>query len=612
MLANHYLCALYKIYIIAYTLIGVSWSYSVDYFDCSVPKNVQTIQQDSLCENNLAHNSTPTRYQLLQRTSVKEMTGFSCSIQVSRFAVYCGVYGHMKFKRIPVIQENMNVAASDCETFYRRKSFRTPDKEKHSLAVPGRTVIRSFDSGQITDSGDVSCKGQSVKEPNGQIVERSVEMSQYTITIREEQYELRGSVIDVVTNHIQLPRSCRVNSGFCATTETSYLWTIPRTRCNLEKIQDVSFNTENGLLVDHSHKILLKINQAQPSPEKCPVTQILSTEYNDLFLAVDTKARFHDLGNSLQLDTYSRALADYVMYQAENKIALANSFTNSALCRQDLQENDKIHPLDKSGRFATRKGQVVFAFKCSRRTGKIALATDCYEDIPLEGGGYVDASTLVWKRKSPKMACSDYHPMMIKAKESWIQLNPNPKSKPAPMKSSVQQYVVSHEDISQGGLYTESELKSWRQHLEMIGYSQALVKKLTYGVCLHEGECASTQESTDYLGYNLNNLEEKLEDKLNLLQQFQKMLIENAAYVSALVLTIETAKVLFSVCALAASLSNQGIRGAKIIFISLFCSSYLKYLKLQENEAEQTGQTRRYSRAKTTSAEEEEEMETST
>lgn len=83
------------------------------------------------------------------------------------------------------------------------------------------------------------------------------------------------------------------------------------------------------------------------------------------------------------------------------------------------------------------------------------------------------------------MACSNYHPMMIKAKESWIQLNPNPKSKPAPMKSSVQQYVVSHEDISQGGLYTESELKSWRQHLEMIGYSQALVKKLTYGVCLH-------------------------------------------------------------------------------------------------------------------------------
>ena len=113
------------------------------------------------------------------------------------------------------------------------------------------------------------------------------------------------------------------------------------------------------MLIDHSHKILLKINQAQPSPEKCPVTQILSTEYNDLFLAVDAKARFHDLGNSLQLDTYSRALSDYVMYEAEKKIALANSFTNSALCRQDLQENDKIHPLDKSGRFATRKGQVV-------------------------------------------------------------------------------------------------------------------------------------------------------------------------------------------------------------------------------------------------------------
>ena len=82
------------------------------------------------------------------------------------------------------------------------------------------------------------------------------------------------------------------------------------------------------------------------------------------------------------------------------------------------------------------------------------------------------------------------------------------------------------------------------------------------------------------------------------------MLIENAAYVSALVLTIETAKVLFSVCALTASLSNQGLRGAKIIFISLFCSSYLKYLKLQENEeATKAEQTRHYHRAKTTSTE---------
>ena len=158
MLTNHYLCDIFKIYIIAHTLIKPSWSYSVDYYDCSVPKNVQTIQQNSLCETNLAHNSTPTRYQLLQRTSVKKMTGFSCSIQVSRFSVYCGTYGHMKFKRIPVIQENMNFAASDCETFYRTKSFRT----------------------HLTDSGDVSCTGQSTKEPNGQIVERSVETVSYT------------------------------------------------------------------------------------------------------------------------------------------------------------------------------------------------------------------------------------------------------------------------------------------------------------------------------------------------------------------------------------------------------------------------------------------------
>ena len=350
----------------------------------------------------------------------------------------------MKFKSIPIIQETMSVAASDCETYYRRKSFRTLDKQKHILAVPGRTIIRSFDAGEISDEGDVSCKGQAVKESNGKIIDRSIEMSQYSVTIRQEMYELRGNQIDVVTNHIQLPRSCKLNSAFCATTDASYLWTIPRSRCSLEKIQDVSFTAESsGYLVDHSHKILLKVSHPQPAPERCPITQILSTEYPDLFLAIDNKARFHDLGNNLEVDTYARALADYSMYISETKIAMASNLADSALCQQNFAASDVIHSVDGKGRFATRKGQVVFAFRCSSKEGQVATKTECYDDIPLKTGGFVDPYTKIFKRKSPKVPCSDYHPLMVKSKEAWIKINPIPKSISAPKKSSIRDYEVS-------------------------------------------------------------------------------------------------------------------------------------------------------------------------
>ena len=59
----------------------------------------------------------------------RRMSGFSCTMKVSRFSIYCGVYAHMKFKSIPIIEQAVNVAASDCETYYRRKVFQTPDRQ---------------------------------------------------------------------------------------------------------------------------------------------------------------------------------------------------------------------------------------------------------------------------------------------------------------------------------------------------------------------------------------------------------------------------------------------------------------------------------------------------
>ena len=489
----------------------------------------------------------------------------------------------MKLKSIPIIEQALDVSASDCETYYRRRTFQTPDRQKHSLVIPGRTTIRSFEAGIINDKGDVSCKGQSVKEANGQIVDRSVEMSQYTLTIKPESYELRGSQIDVISSHLQLPRTCKLNSAFCATSDTSFLWTIPRSRCSLEKVQDVSFTQESGYLIDHSHKILLKASEPQPAPARCPITTILGTEYPDLYLTKDDKARFHDLGNDLEVDTYSRALADYAMFVAEEKIAMATSVTESAICRQNYRGDDKIHPVSKDGLFASKKGKVIYMFKCNEKIAEIASKSDCYADIPLKAGGFVDIDTKIFKRDSPMMSCSEYHPLVIKAQESWIRINPVPKSIQPPEQKSVKDYVIHHEDLgSHGGIYTESELKSWRQHLALLGYSKAMMQKVSYGICLNEGSCEAPSGSVNSKGYNLGNLEQKLEDRFNFLDKFKKILVDNAAYVSAAVLCIEGLRVIIAICTITASMSKMGIRGLRIILLSIFCTSYLKYCKLQE------------------------------
>ena len=159
----------------------------------------------------------------VQAVKAKKMSGSSCSVTVSTFNFYCGVYGHMKIMRIPKIQENIILSAAECQSLVRRQQFRTPDKVQHKIAVPGKTIIPSFDIGTISDKGDISCTGQTIREPNGEIVERALQLSQYSIIVKQEEYELRGAQVDVTTAHLQLPRSCKVNTGYCSTTDTAFL-----------------------------------------------------------------------------------------------------------------------------------------------------------------------------------------------------------------------------------------------------------------------------------------------------------------------------------------------------------------------------------------------------
>ena len=487
----------------------------------------------------------------------------------------------MKLMRIPKIQDTIILSASECQNLIRRKQFRTPDKVKHQIAVPGKTIIPSFDIGTISDKGAISCTGQTIKEPNGEIVERALQLSQYTIVIRKEEYELRGSQIDVTTAHLQLPGSCKVNTGYCSTTDSAYLWDLPKTRCKLEKVRDVEFQAEQGYLVDHSTKILLKMTGQQPSPEKCPIAQIFTTEYPDLFLTIDKRARFHDLGTQLEIDTYARALSDYTLFEAENKIAKLGDSSQRALCKNSVQDPDKIHHIQGS-HFASRKGEVVYLFECSAKTGKIGTTEACYTMVPLAKGGFVNPENRVLTKQAPQEKCSRYHPLIVQAREGWIALSPLPKQITPPEKKQISHYLTTHEDLSSGGIYTQAELDSWRTHLEMMGYTQALTNQIAYGVCVNNQDCPTItgQETTNY---DLANLQAKILQDISILGRMKRFIVEYSAYICSLALMLELIRFCVTLFTISLTLARQGVQGVKLLMFTLCCSKYIKYVKIRDS-----------------------------
>ena len=129
--------------------------------------------------------------------------------------------------------------------------------------------------------------------------------------------------------------------------------------------------------------------------------------------------------------------------------------------------------------------------------------------IPLAKGGFVNPENKILTKRAPQEKCSRYHPLIVQAREGWVALSPLPKQITPPEKRQISHYLTNHEDISSGGIYTQAELDSWRTHLEMIGYTQALTNQIAYGVCVNNQDCPTItgQETTNY---DLANLQAKI------------------------------------------------------------------------------------------------------
>ena len=69
---------------------------------------------------------------------------------------------------------------------------------------------------------------------------------------------------------------------------------------------------------------------------------------------------------------------------------------------------------------------------------------------------------------------------------------PTPKAIPAPLKGHIFDHNITgrhHLDMSTGGLYSSEELRAWQSHLEQGVTHNAVLERLTTGVCIEQGQC---------------------------------------------------------------------------------------------------------------------------
>ena len=551
------------------SLTASCMSYSIKYFDCTDIEEVQTYKIKNSCEvGNNTTNHKLKEYTILQDRSVSEIQGFSCRVTRSTITEYCGSFSHNKLAKAPDIEIHQTLDIEQCLHLVNTQVFLGKD-----IKIGAENIIHNADLGVImTNDNEISCRGQSMKFGNN-IVNDILQVSQYKIIVAKEKFNvnIQRSQVESMSNHEMLPISCGPESGGCQIADKTYVWTLPSAQCSLEKIRSVTLKEYNGYLIDETHKILLKKGTKVPANRGCPTQAIYQTEYPHLYLSETANWPGPIMGNDLDLEVYIKGRDDYLMFKLEEKINMEDGILKKKSCEDSithqLDQGELIHIEDNT--FMKRNGDTVEKFRCKQNIGILTEMEACYDAIPITTG-FVKTSNRVFTPHSAKKPCNLFFGLKIHTLDNvWVEINPHIKEMKEPRELPLLEHDFQHEDLSQGGIYTEGELEAWRQHIELGDYHDAISRTISYGVCTHQGDCGM---SGGLQPYDLQNLyPEALIKEFNPWKKFNKWIETWGTYICLLALLVEAVHLITWGTALAQTIIYDGVDGLKALLYLLCC-----------------------------------------
>ena len=567
-----------------------SHSYSMTYHDCSHPTSVVEINVRSICEESIQKEETKKTYTVLQKRGHQELTGYSCTITKSEFEIYCGSFSHQKLVKPPDIEIPVEVSQQECLSLYNHQRYITSYGTTHEAKL-GETIFTAGEKGVISEgNGNIYCQGEEMRVGD-QIVKQILILSQYRVKVLEEKFILDRNRVEVIGDHLRLPEECTPEKGACSAGGTTYIWKYQQ-KCPYVKIRQLELDqTENGYLVDHHNKLVFKVEDKARFGPPCPSGgNLYYTEYSELYLTEESE---FDMVKELDMSVYIRSRDDYLMWQMEQK----NSQTMKSLAQETCHGKykdvrDEVIPV-AGNHFGRRSGDILFIFDCQKRVGKVASLDECYKNIPIMPKGedkvkFVGAETkIVSDYQEAPIPCppSAFTTSIYTEEGKWITLSPTIKLRNAPKETSLIKYDSQiHEDMAEGGLFTEEELLQWNDLIMWSTFRDSNKEYLAQGVCKNQ-QCNS-QEYAHIPGRGLDyGMMTKKIDALtnNLWNRFYKFVEKNFVAIAMVIMGYWAIDTLITISLIAATFAKDGAPAALNFCYQIFLPTLYRHQKNRHN-----------------------------
>lgn len=565
--------------IFIFLLVTKASAYTISYWDCHQPTNIQEYDATVACDNaKLQPDTAPQQVYLLEKQTVQRLKGYKCAASVSTFTYFCGAWSHLKVAIPPEIQIPVQITPAQCRYMYH--GHQTPESLfgiKRQIDINTINFFNYVSKGNMkTSSSNIACEGEDYRY-EGRILKDSLQIQQVTITVEDEEYLVKGNKIESTSEHITL--SCDAPSRECFTTQGTYIWTIEENHCEFEIIQSLPMNSILGThYINHQHQLL--INASEDITTSCGL-RIQSTNMNNIFLTLDPGAAYLNAVHAADVDITANILAkvQYELHMLHNRITESNKNQLREICDQQLQTPKMIHL--KDNQFIHRHGDIIYLTKCQLKNGVIAEETTCFEEIPLTNGQFVNPITKLSQNVSTPTLCSSHHPMKIKTREGkFVSLEPHIRPAPIPPTYHlVNEDNYQMEDLTESAIFTTTQLQSWESLQSFPNYKKSTLNRIMIGLCLGSEQCSSHNQPTRTT-YSLTNLENRI--KLNLWQEIQEIIKEYATYICLLALAINLTNLVVTVLSVCLTLVNAGPRAMLALAYKLCCNSSRQYSKIRK------------------------------
>ena len=456
---------------------------------CETPKRLENyaiLPRNVPCNDTREQNQNYGSYSIVQKQAYSHANGFKCSRTVSRFTFICTnslVASHQRLAAIPEIEVPQEMSRDECQRLARTEKYEGPDGKQHKTPLGHTTILTFFEKGRQEVSGStLVCQGEQVKVGD-RVIDGVAILEQQKISLSKRRFRVntKSGSIEVKEEHLILP--CTPFYHFRATSDATFLWE-ELTPTQFQKVRHLSarkeFTGSQSTPTSEEEKVRLVLGDI----EKVNGRSYYSTRYEDIYV-VEGDSDYLDPfpSDHLRLTSWIACRDDYITYAMENKIKEAYHAMENGECenRKDILHTqmsttytnpDGAHHIHLGhNRFAALLGEAVYSYECQEVTVQPRTESRCTRELPVQWEGhryYLEAVSRLLKKYGSPVPCSHLMPNKFKTDQGhWIAASPGLMTDKAPkgMMDMDHGFDISHEDMEQGGLYTNDQLNEFTKLL---------------------------------------------------------------------------------------------------------------------------------------------------